>query len=548
MNAKKFLALLLAMVLCFGVLAGCNPTVDPTEPSGDNNVTDAPTDGNDDVALKNADVYPIDFDGSLTAVTAKTNADKAANWLLIEELTGVDIDWQVTASDQTPLLFTTGKESLPDIFWWSAGLSSVQVKEYGKKGLILNVMDLLDKMPNLKAMYEADPKIFDAVRDSEGAVYYLPTYTNTLTMSGNLFYVRTDMAKEAGWEKMPATVEEFLQMCEDLKKQNADVDGFVPMLSAGPGSVGYTGAYANFFFPAFGELMSPTLAVTPDGKSIGVGFATEQYKNYITFMHELYEKGYLDDECFEAESATTKALMIEGKAAMHPSASFMKTENFASGEMDMTLMNPLTSRYQSEARWLNANPYGGCHSFITANCSDVDAACALFDALYAPRENPLNKEGTAWGVSMWLGVMGKDFKLNEEDGSYEILPHDGFDTGANWLLDASNGGAAVTDWPYYENSGTGLMVKAVGTRDVLRPHGVDAIQISVLQLTEDEQDIYNDAWTDINKHVVEMNAAFITGQKDIEAEWDTYVKTLEDYGLQDAIDVYQAALDRYNAK
>ena len=45
-----------------------------------------------------------------------------------------------------------------------------------------------------------------------------------------------------------------------------------------------------------------------------------------------------------------------------------------------------------------------------------------------------------------------------------------------------------------------------------------------------------------------MNAAFITGQKDIEAEWDTYLKTLDDMGLQEVIDVYQAALDRYNAR
>ena len=44
-----------------------------------------------------------------------------------------------------------------------------------------------------------------------------------------------------------------------------------------------------------------------------------------------------------------------------------------------------------------------------------------------------------------------------------------------------------------------------------------------------------------------MNAAFLTGQIDIDTEWDTFIKTLYDMGLQDVIDVYQAALDRYNA-
>ena len=43
-----------------------------------------------------------------------------------------------------------------------------------------------------------------------------------------------------------------------------------------------------------------------------------------------------------------------------------------------------------------------------------------------------------------------------------------------------------------------------------------------------------------------MHAAFITGEKDIDAEWDNFQAELMDMGLQDVIDVYQAALDRYN--
>jgi len=55
-------------------------------------------------------------------------------------------------------------------------------------------------------------------------------------------------------------------------------------------------------------------------------------------------------------------------------------------------------------------------------------------------------------------------------------------------------------------------------------------------------------WTDLKAYVTEMNAAFMTGQKDIEAEWDTYLKKLDDMGLQEVITIYQAALDRYNAR
>ena len=76
--------------------------------------------------------------------------------------------------------------------------------------------------------------------------------------------------------------------------------------------------------------------------------------------------------------------------------------------------------------------------------------------------------------------------------------------------------------------------------EVLRPES--------LPLTDDEHDIYADAWTDINKYVMEFQAAVLTGEKDIEAEWDTFISQLNEMGLQDVIDVYQAALDRYNER
>ena len=47
---------------------------------------------------------------------------------------------------------------------------------------------------------------------------------------------------------------------------------------------------------------------------------------------------------------------------------------------------------------------------------------------------------------------------------------------------------------------------------------------------------------------MEFQAAVLTGEKDVDAEWDTFIKNLYDMGLQDVIDVYQAALDRYNER
>ena len=78
------------------------------------------------------------------------------------------------------------------------------------------------------------------------------------------------------------------------------------------------------------------------------------------------------------------------------------------------------------------------------------------------------------------------------------------------------------------------------------PYAVPVLRPESLPLTEDEHDVYTDAWTDINKYVMEFQAAVLTGEKNVETEWDTFIANLNEMGLQDVIDVYQAALERYN--
>ena len=559
MKAKKLLSLLLAVIMCLSIFAACDstpaettkPTTQPTTkaPEATTEATQPPVE--DEVHI-NLDFYPIDFDGTLTCVTTKEAADKAHNYLLFEELTGVDIDWQIMASEQVPLLFV-GNSELPDIFMNAAGLNINNMNEYGAAGKLVNILDeeILNKMPNLKAAYEADPKLFDAVKDPNGNAYAFPAYYYTLTMGSQQIFIRTDMTKKAGIEKLPNTVEGFLEMCETLKNFYADVEGYVPMVTNGVGGLNYnTGAFAAMFFPAFGEYIKAGLGITLDGSTVYAGFATEQFKLYLDFMNTCFEKGYLDPNCYSSESNTHKAMMIEGKTTMNPNGTYMLPENFYSGNIeDFQTVPPMTSAYQSEARWAFPNRYRSSTFAISSSCKDIDAACAFFDAMYAPEENPLKDENgvKAWSVSLWLGELGEDFEMNKEEKTYAVLPHEGYDTGAAWLTANSHSNAQYMEWPYVEMAGTGLTTKALGQRDTLYPYGVAVQEISLLILNQDEQDTYNDCWVDINNKVTEMAAAFITGQADLEKDWDTYISDLESMGLQDVLDVYQAALDRYNA-
>lgn len=554
MNAKKLLAVLLALVLCLGTLAACDSKpAETTAPAAEGTTapaaeTTAPAQETTEAApLTNAEIYPISSDHTFKVLTTRSNIEDTANWHMMVDTIGLDVEWVVSSSEQVPLTFID-KGSMPDIYFQPAGLTPEQINEYGKAGLLVNYADYIDLMPNMQKWIDENPNFLDSVIQEDGAFYMLPGHSGGLTSPGNLFYIRTDHTTAAGWEELPTTTEDFLKMCEDLKTYYKDVEGYVPMVCSGASSISWNGAYCNFFFPAFGELMRSDITVNEDATKIEIGFATEQFKHYLEFMHELYEKGYMDPECFVAESNTNKAKMIEGSTTMNPFATYLTGENFASGNMDFQVMPPLSSQYQSETRWANPNRWVVRQYMINAECPDIEAAVQWLDAFYAPRENPLNEEGTIWGIGMWLGEFGKDFVTDEEAGTYVIMDHEGFENASTWLSTAGSGSTIAQKWDYVENGGTGLMMKALGVRDILRPHDVGLFYTTLLSLTDDEKDTYNDCWTDIQNKVIEMNAAFITGQADLEKDWDAYIAALYDMGLQDVIDVYQAALDRYNAR
>ena len=64
------------------------------------------------------------------------------------------------------------------------------------------------------------------------------------------------------------------------------------------------------------------------------------------------------------------------------------------------------------------------------------------------------------------------------------------------------------------------------------------------RLIEEYSAIVNDVQTYVN----EARGKFITGEWDVEAKWDEYCKTIEGMKLSRAIEIKQAAVDRYNAR
>ena len=67
-------------------------------------------------------------------------------------------------------------------------------------------------------------------------------------------------------------------------------------------------------------------------------------------------------------------------------------------------------------------------------------------------------------------------------------------------------------------------------------------------MTTEEAATYSSLMADIKTYMETSYQEFIIGEKSLDADWDAYVQTVKDMGIEKAIACKQAAYDRYLQK
>lgn len=80
------------------------------------------------------------------------------------------------------------------------------------------------------------------------------------------------------------------------------------------------------------------------------------------------------------------------------------------------------------------------------------------------------------------------------------------------------------------------------TAEKINPYG--EVPIPLLYLTNEEQEIVNTIEVDLKSYVEQLEARFITGVEPL-SNWDKYVETIEGMNIEEYIEIYQGAYDRW---
>ena len=559
MNRNKLVKLLATTLAAGMLLAGCgnsNETTSQTQPEAD-----APA--NEEAASLYTDVgtYPIvnePISMSVFASQAVNIIDFNTNEFtqFMEELTGIDLEFETapqdSAKEKVNLIMTGG--DMPDIFLVGNSGAVPDETRFGvEEGYLIDLTDLIEtQMPNFKKILDETPGLRGQITATDGKIYSLPFYNEAyhVTLSQKM-WVNTALLDEMG-EEAPKTTDEFYELCKKYKEMYPNG---IPICGGTYWNGDPTAFFSNPFLyhPGTG---SPHGMVVSDG-TVSTIADTEEYKEALRFMNKLYEEGLLYEGTFTMDGSAAKALVAsEGEPVlfMCGAASISFVDSSANQELYSHYypLEPLTGpEGENNATYI---PTTAAPAFaITTACEYPEAAARMVDYLYS-LEGSMNAKSGVKGPENWddpsEGQVGLDGNpaLYQVFRPYSLEPQNATwqDAGVAYASSAFRFGEATDpDLDIFSAEGLELLLYRA-THDLYEPHKSAAVETlpTSLKLTADENTSIQTKSVEVQNYYTQSKVQFITGAMDLDADWETYVQGLENMGMSDLIQVYQAAYDR----
>ena len=434
---------------------------------------------------------------------------------------------------------------------------------YGGQGVLQPLNDLINQSPDILAAFEFKPYFRPQITTPDGNIYTLPHFEECYHCSvRQKLWINTTWLDNLGLA-MPDTTEDLEAVLLAFKEQDPNGNGLAD-------EIPLTGATGTWSADVYDYPMNPF--IYNDGTSYlymnhnkEVDFAANkpEWRDGLAYMRGLYAQGLIDPQAFtqnlDAARAVTNAepYVVGAYTAGHNRMLPRNDDLWPQYRAVPPLMGPAGVR--QSAYWPSGVDRG--KFAITNKASDIQARKAMEMANWAYTE-----EGTIyqiWGMPTnmegdvnWRYAKEGELGLNGKPGIVWGSPH-AWDRTARkdawnmelifWHFDLFNGWVANQDITVVEGYERFLVVESdkyipyVPAPDMRVPVGRGTS--GGLYFPEEVAQRVAQIQTEAQNYVRQNAAAFITGQKDLDAEWDAYVAGLEALGVQEYVDTFQKAMD-----
>jgi putative aldouronate transport system substrate-binding protein len=260
---------------------------------------------------------------------------------------------------------------------------------------------------------------------------------------------------------------------------------------------------------------------------------SDGYRDLLTYLNKLYSQGLIMKDVFSVDGEKVNALGSESKVGsvmtQAPSGFFGKAGDpyvpipaLVQNSGDTPSWQAVRSEVVSIGQFL-----------MTDKCSHPIEIARWMDWWYSD-------EGSR---AFFMGIEGESYE--KTDDGYALLPEitDGqtIDEGLEnyaLYLGGRYPGRATDEW----FKGVETTEQAMKGAELVKEHALTEVWPQ-FTFTAEEADLLGTQGTDINKHIDESRAAFVTGKKKL-TDWDAYIAEFSNMGVEEYLRVHQDALDR----
>ena len=463
----------------------------------------------------------------------QTYAENEA-YIEVQKRTGININFihpaQGSESESFNLMMASG--DLPDMIQGSARYQGGVTKGMDDGVYIdLEKYNVRQQAPDYWAMINETPAIRREVYDENGRVgafYKMNTLPKAPLWMRAI--VRDDWLKEFNMTapKTWAQYEQYFQAVQ--KNKPGAVPFFYPNSDAG---VGIQYMYAGFnIWPDF---------YVADGK-IKHGNAEATLKDYLTMLNDWYRKGYISPDFPSLTQQQVWSLFDTGNVGMYWDS--VDSSGARVANLPFKIESCPIPRLTENSKMhfgVNLNMRSGDETSIVSTSKNIPAAMKFLNYGFSDEGSMLFN----------FGIEGKTYNMVNGRAVYTdyILNHPQFTTeNANYILRIHFAPKRLLS-DLYCNPTVVKSPESVAFRERWSddPNEDGDYVLPPISLTPEENTRRAEIMTNVNTYTNEMILKFIIGTEPL-SNFDRYIAQLNQYGMQEAIRITQAAYDRYMAK
>lgn len=451
----------------------------------------------------------------------------------LEKQTGIKIKWIHPAAGQQNEKFNlmVASGDMPDIVEWYWGDYAGGPDKAIEQGLIIDINDYKDKLPNYFEQLGKNEMIDKLSKTDTGKRYgfAMMRFDRSLDTSGGII-IREDWLKDLNLE-MPETIDEWENVLTEFKNKK----GATAPLS-----------FNWFFFTkgVFAGAYNTSYSYYLDGDVVKYGPLEDGFKAFLQKMNVWYKKGLLDSNFATITTTTSDSNILNGISG----ATF---GGIGGGIGKLTASNTADKKFKlSGAPFpvLNKGDYPEfgygtlpipetCVAAINAKSDKKEAALKLLDFGYGEKGHLLYNfgvEGDSYTMVDGQPIYADKIVKNSEGKSMSEM--------LSVYARSTDKGPYVQDERFMQQyANTDEQKQAWNT---WMQNNSISHALPFLYVTVQESEEFSSINTSLSTYVDEMVVKFIMGKESFD-NYDKFIKQLNERGAQKAVKIKQDAYDRY---